>query len=210
MSITWKLVRNAEFQVLPQSLWIRTCILTISPSDFVILLLNHTQLFCDPMDCSSPGSSVHVISQARIMERVAISFSRGSFWPRDPTCVSCFGRKVHYHWAARKAPPAQVICMHMKVWEVVSEKLSPLEELPNCLFSLVWSCICKTSLRAMQVTDSFEDKGTASPISLCVNVPPYPLKRFKKYWAPIFYIMTFQISWHQSSSERLLCLHILN
>ena len=41
------------------------------------------------MDCSPPGSSVHGILQARILEWVAISFSRGSFWPRDRNCVSC-------------------------------------------------------------------------------------------------------------------------
>ena len=38
---------------------------------------------CDPMDCSLPGSSVHGIFQARVLEWVAISFSRGSSWPRD-------------------------------------------------------------------------------------------------------------------------------
>ena len=38
---------------------------------------------CDTMDCSPPGSSVHGISQARILECVAISFSSGSSWPRD-------------------------------------------------------------------------------------------------------------------------------
>ena len=46
---------------------------------------------CDPMDYSLPGSSVHGISQARILERVAVSFSRGSFWPRDWTSVACIG-----------------------------------------------------------------------------------------------------------------------
>ena len=44
---------------------------------------------CDPMDCSPPGSSVHGICQARILEWVAISFSRESSQPRDPTHVSC-------------------------------------------------------------------------------------------------------------------------
>ena len=43
----------------------------------------------DPMDCSPPGSSVHGILQARILEWVAIPFSRGSSWLRDRTCVSC-------------------------------------------------------------------------------------------------------------------------
>ena len=43
---------------------------------------------CNPMDCSLPGSFVHGISQARILEQVAISFSRGSYPPRDRTHVS--------------------------------------------------------------------------------------------------------------------------
>ena len=43
--------------------------------------------FCDPLDCSLPGSSVHGILQARILEWVAISFSRGSSQPRDQTPV---------------------------------------------------------------------------------------------------------------------------
>ena len=44
---------------------------------------------CDPKDYSPPGPSVHGILQARILEGVAISFSRGSSWPRDGTLVSC-------------------------------------------------------------------------------------------------------------------------
>ena len=48
---------------------------------------------------SSPGSSVHGIIQTRILEGVAISFSRESSQPRDQTCVSCIGRQILYHWA---------------------------------------------------------------------------------------------------------------
>jgi len=40
------------------------------------------------MDCSPPGSSVHGISQARVLEWVAIPFSRGSSQPRNQTCIS--------------------------------------------------------------------------------------------------------------------------
>ena len=43
---------------------------------------------CNSMGCSPPNSSVHGISQVRILEGVAISFSRGSSWPRDRTCKS--------------------------------------------------------------------------------------------------------------------------
>ena len=57
---------------------------------------------CDPMDCSLPGSSAHGIFQARILEWVAISFSRGSSRPRDWTQVSCIvGRRITI-WATRK------------------------------------------------------------------------------------------------------------
>ena len=46
---------------------------------------------CNPMNCNPPGSSVHGILQARIVEGVAISFSRGSSPPRDWACISCIG-----------------------------------------------------------------------------------------------------------------------
>ena len=52
-------------------------------------MLRCVWLFCNLMDCSLPGHSVHGISQARILERVAISSSRGSSWPRDRIHVSC-------------------------------------------------------------------------------------------------------------------------
>ena len=48
--------------------------------------------------------SVHGISQARILEWVVISFSRGSFQPRDWTRFSCIGRWILYNWATREAP----------------------------------------------------------------------------------------------------------
>ena len=53
----------------------------------------------DTMDCSLPGSFVHGISQARVLECIAISSSRGSSQPKDPTLVSCIDRQVLYHWA---------------------------------------------------------------------------------------------------------------
>ena len=55
------------------------------------------------MDCSPPGSSVHGILQARILEWVAIPFSRGSSWPRDWTRVSCIAGGFFTVWAPREA-----------------------------------------------------------------------------------------------------------
>ena len=66
--------------------------------------------FCGTVDCSPPGSSVHGIFQSRILEWVAILFSRGWSRPRDWTrvsCVSCIGRRILYHCATWEAPVAQ-------------------------------------------------------------------------------------------------------
>ena len=64
---------------------------------------------CDPMDCSPPGSSVHGISQARILEWV-------DSWPRDQTQVSCIGRRILYHWATGEASS--------RGWEIVMRAIS--------------------------------------------------------------------------------------
>ena len=58
---------------------------------------------CNPKDCSPPGSSVHGISQPRILEWAAISFSKGSSWSRDWTHTSCIGRWILHLWAASEA-----------------------------------------------------------------------------------------------------------
>ena len=58
---------------------------------------------CDPMDCSLPGSSIHSIFQTRVLEWVAISFSRGSSQPRDRTQVSCITGRCFTLWATRES-----------------------------------------------------------------------------------------------------------
>ena len=58
--------------------------------------------FCDPMDYSLPGSSVHGIFQARVLEWVAISFSRGYSQPRDWTQVSRIAGRRFTIWATRE------------------------------------------------------------------------------------------------------------
>ena len=57
----------------------------------------------DPMDCSPTSSSVHGNSQARILEWVAIPFSRGSAWPRDQTQVSYIAGRFFTNWAIKEA-----------------------------------------------------------------------------------------------------------
>ena len=54
------------------------------------------------MDCSLPGSSIHGIFQARVLEWVAISFSMGSSWSRDRTQVSYTAGRCFTFWATRE------------------------------------------------------------------------------------------------------------
>ena len=69
---------------------------------------------CNPMDCSLPVSSVYGIFQARILEWVAISFSRGSSQPRDQTWVSHIAGRCFTVWATREA--------HLKVGGLKNRK----------------------------------------------------------------------------------------
>ena len=71
---------------------------------------------CDLTDCSPPGSSVHGILQARILEWVATPFSRGSPRPRDQTRVSHLAGRFFTIWATREALSAwQVLNTHSRL-----------------------------------------------------------------------------------------------
>ena len=78
------------------------------------------------MDCSLPGSSVRGVFQARILECVAISFSRGSSWPREWTRVFCIGRQILFHWA---------------IWEIQSLIIMLRK-------GSLWLGICSTGLKS--------------------------------------------------------------
>ena len=76
------------------------------PLNFVQVKVFIAQLcltLCDPMGCNLPGSSVHGILQAKILEWIAISFSRGSSQPRDPKPRSCIAGRFFSIWATKEA-----------------------------------------------------------------------------------------------------------
>ena len=60
------------------------------------------------MDCSPPGYSDYGILQARILEWVAISSSKGSSLPRDGSCLFCIGRRILYHLATWEVPVSSI------------------------------------------------------------------------------------------------------
>ena len=70
-----------------------------------MLLALSCPALCNPMDCSLPDSSVHRILQARILEWVAIPFSRRSSWPRGRTWASHIAGRFFTIWATGDPPP---------------------------------------------------------------------------------------------------------
>ena len=90
--------------------------------------------FVTPMDCSPPGSNGPWDSPGK---KTAISFCRGSSWPRDQTQVSCFSRWILYHWATREAR-YMISSNKWKEWVVRSELFSwshvpdPVNSLEAC------------------------------------------------------------------------------
>ena len=100
-SILWtlyiKLLSLLYFSLKP--IWVTMC-----------LVAQSCPTVCYLMDCSLPGSSVLVICQARILEWVAISSSRGFSWPRNQTClssVSWIAARFFTHWAIAAAKSLQ-------------------------------------------------------------------------------------------------------
>ena len=109
----------------------------------IVQSLSHVRL-CDPMDCSLPGSSVHGILQTRILEWVAVSFSRGSSWPRVGSCI---GRQILDCWATREASIllrrprllVPVFMVFISAWKWVSLVAQRLKHLPGMWETRVWS-----------------------------------------------------------------------
>ena len=82
------------------------------------------------MDWSLPGSSVHGILQARILKWVSISFSKGSFRPRDQTQVSHIAGRCFNLWAIREAPHASKVMLkifHARLQHYVNQELPDVQ-----------------------------------------------------------------------------------
>ena len=80
---------------------------------------------CDPMSRSPTGSSVHGILQARILEGVAFSLSRGTSWPRNWTQVSCIAGRCLTNWAMQEALGIHQFSSVQFSHSVVSDSLRP-------------------------------------------------------------------------------------
>ena len=101
--------------VLKESTW---CVQGIERK---VKLLSHVRL-CDPIDCSPPGLSIHGILQARILEWVAISFSRGSSGLRDRTRAS---HMVGRHLTVRSARTS-LLAQADLIWDAIRDHVGAI------------------------------------------------------------------------------------
>jgi len=108
------------------------------------------------MDCSPPGSSVHGILQARILEWVAISFSRRSSWPRDRIWVSHIAGRFFTIWANQWRLPLPTVC---------PEEIQDVRTQDTCPRKLI--CISKEWLQwAQTLASSHTEKGLILKLKL--------------------------------------------
>ena len=125
--------------------WLQGC-LTMPAVWFPCTLLTKSEIACmrakslqscltlfDPMDCSPQGFSVHGILQARILEWVVISFSRGSSWPRDGTQASWVS------WIAGRFFTAEPLGKSLLCWETKGEDVVALDLLLPLSRLLFWT-----------------------------------------------------------------------
>ena len=102
-----------------------------------MLVIQSSPTLRDPMDCDPPGSSIHGILQARILEWVAIPFSRRSFQFRDQTQVSRITGRFFTIWATREAKQKPCLLSNKNIRAVkvkVAQSCLPLQ--PHGLHSL--------------------------------------------------------------------------
>ena len=112
---------------------------------------------CGPMECSLPGSFVHRIILARLLERIAISSSMGSSRPRDQTWVSCssfIGRWIVYQWATW----TEYLLMCLLVASVSSLEKRLFKFLAH--FKITWLSFCCWVLGILYSQLALEQRGS--------------------------------------------------
>ena len=102
-----------------------------------------------PMDCSLPGSSLHGITQAEILEWVSIPFSWGSFWPRDWTCISCITGRFFYLLSHQGSPRFWYTCIIFCPFPVIWPSLQQSQgRKDRQIWALITVCLLISSERA--------------------------------------------------------------
>ena len=131
-----------------------------------------------------PSSSVQGIVQARVLEWVAISFSRGSSQPRDQTQVSCSGRWILYHCATWKVSSADVAAAAAKSLQSCPTLCDPMDyRLPGfSVHGILQARTCYSKQKEGYWSNDLFDFASSSPSSPSPSLPPPP---------PLFLLLVF-------------------
>ena len=105
-----------------------------------LLVVQSCPPFWEPMDCSTSGSSVHGVFQERILQWVAIPFSKGSSWLRDRTQVSCIAGRLFTVWATREPWELTSTPRHGNAWALWPREWSGRRTISQEILQLDLSC----------------------------------------------------------------------
>ena len=140
------------------------------------------------MDCSPAGSSVHEIFQARILEWVAISFSRGSSQPRDQTWVSCTAGRFFTNWATAAAAAAKSLQSCPTLCDPIDGS-PPGSPIPGILQArtLEWVAVsfsnaCKWKVKVKSLS---RVRPLATPWTAAHQAPPSMGFSRQEYWSGV-------------------------
>ena len=150
----------------------------------VVESLSHIWLFEMPMDCSLPGSSVQGILQARILEWVAISSSRGSSWPRDWTWVSCIADGFFTIWTTREAPLLTMLASWAEEMWKCNSALKIIEKWLNISIMVNFACLSFFVTVWVPWSRFYFVRAASTHLVCCIRVwTDHALLHFTKYGA---------------------------
>ena len=166
-------------------------------------------ILIDPMASNLPGSSVHGNFWARILEWVAISFSRGSSQPRGQTCTSCTDSWILYHWASREA--------WGKLGIRIKESFSPVLLSPEwiTLFNRTHRMIILRSNQKLWAHRNFllEVDIQCNMVLYCTFIRVYSLNRNAcfhisnlKGMTAVFHSSDLEVRWLSMANQQRICI----
>ena len=148
-------------------------------------MLQECLTLCDPMDCSQPGSYIHGILQASILEWVAKPFTRGSSWPRMWTCISCMAGVFFFFFFFTTEPLEKPLYIYIHISSVqsfshVRLSATPWTAAPQASLSITNTRSLLSSCPSSQWCHPTISSSELS-LSSCLNFPNirvFPMSQF--------------------------------
>ena len=168
--------------------------------------LSHVWLFCNPVDCSLPGSSAPGICKVRILKWVAISFSGGSFQPRDQTCVSCLAGKFFTTEPPWKSQGTYYFIIDYFIYSLLIVKalrwFFPMKL--GCIYLWIHFRIVKGAVKSIKRKKKKYKKGKWSTTGLRTRVPSGEYRFWKNTVSTFAYLFQRNFESNETSPRHPL------